>query len=90
MILGMMDNKDHKKYINYFKGKINSLITINIPNQKNSVDRNKLKNKIKNLGIVVSSKPSVQEAIKSIPLKENDTIIITGSLYLAAEILKQN
>ena len=37
IILGMMNNKNHKEYVSYFDGKINSLTTIDIPNQKNSI-----------------------------------------------------
>ena len=33
---------------------------------------------------------NVEKAIKSLSLKENDMLIITGSLYLAGEILNLN
>ena len=35
-------------------------------------------------------KKTITDAIKSIDLKENDIIIITGSLYLAGEVLNLN
>ena len=35
-------------------------------------------------------KKNIEQAIKSIPLKENDLVIITGSLYLAGEMLNLN
>ena len=38
----------------------------------------------------VQYKESIEQAIKSIPLKGNDLVIITGSLYLAGEILNLN
>ena len=90
MILGMMLNKDHNQYLSYFKDKINSLTTIDIPNQENAIERNKLKNKLKLEGLEINSKPSIREAISSIPLKDNDIILITGSLYLAGEVLNLN
>ena len=90
MILGMMLNKDHNKYLSYFKGKINSLTTIDIPNQENAIGRNELKNKLKLEGLKINSEPTIQEAISSIPLKDNEIIFITGSLYLAGEILNLN
>ena len=90
MILGMMENKDHNQYLSYFKGKISSLTTIDIPNQKNAIKRNELKNKLKLEGLEINSKSSIQEAIKSIPIKDNEIILITGSLYLAGEVLNQN
>ena len=90
IILGMMLNKDHNEYISYFKGKINSLTTIDIPNQENAIGRNELKNKLKLEGLKINSEPTIQEAISSIPLKDNEIILITGSLYLAGEVLNLN
>ncbi len=90
LILGMMLNKDHNQYMSYFKGKINSLTTIDIPNQENAIGRNELKNKLKFEDLEINSKPSIQEAISSIPLKNNEIILITGSLYLAGEVLNLN
>ncbi|MDB4081400.1 Mur ligase family protein [Candidatus Pelagibacter sp.] len=88
IILGMMANKDHNKYMSYFKN-IKSLTTIDIPNQPNAIKGNKLKEKIKNFKII-NHKNSVEEAITSIDLKKNDIILITGSLYLAGEVLNLN
>ena len=88
VILGMMANKDHERYISYFKD-ISSLTTVDIPNQPNAISGKKLKEKFKNFPNI-QYKESIQQAIKSIPLKENDLIVITGSLYLAGEILNLN
>ena len=86
IIIGMMANKDHEKYVSYFKD-ISSITTIDIPNQPNAISGKDLKLKsIPN----VQYKKSIKEAIQSIPLKENDLILITGSLYLAGEILNLN
>jgi dihydrofolate synthase / folylpolyglutamate synthase len=88
IILGMMANKDHLKYISYFKN-ISSLTIIDIPNQPSSIKGNELKNKLsKNKN--VQYKKSITEAIKSIQVEENDLILITGSLYLAGEVLNLN
>ena len=89
VILGMMKNKKHTEYVNYFIGKISSLTTIDIPNQTNAIKGIDLKEKLKGFN-KISNQPSIQEAIKSIDINENDIIIITGSLYLAGEVLNQN
>ena len=89
IILGMMSNKNHIEYINYFKDKISSLTTIDIPNQSNAINGEDLMKKLKNLKNI-NYKKSIKEAIKSIDLKDNDIIIITGSLYLAGEVLNLN
>ena len=88
VILGMMANKNHQEYMSYFK-EIATLTTIDIPNQPNSIRGEDLKNKLidfKN----VQYKENIFEAIKSIPVKKNDLILITGSLYLAGEVLNLN
>ena len=88
VILGMMANKDHKKYISYFKD-IASITTIDIPNQPNAISGKALRDKLNNLPNV-QYKKSIEEAIQSIPLKEDDLLIITGSLYLSGEFLNLN
>ena len=88
IILGMMANKDHNEYMSYFKD-IKSLTTIDIPNQPNAIRGSELKEKIKNFENI-NYKNSVEEAISSIDLQENDIILITGSLYLAGEVLNLN
>ena len=88
IILGMMSNKDHNEYINYFKN-ISTLTTIDIPNQPNSIGGKDLKNKLNSFENV-QYKENIFDAIKSISVKKNDVILITGSLYLAGEILNLN
>jgi len=84
----MMSNKDHNEYMSYFKD-IKSLTTIDIPNQSNAINGKELKNKIKNFKDI-KYQSSIEEAIKSIDLQKNDIILITGSLYLAGEVLNLN
>ena len=78
IILGMMANKNHNEYLSYFK-EIETLTTIDIPNQPNSIKGNDLKKKIKESS-KIQNKGSIEEAISSIVLEENDIILITGSL----------
>ena len=88
IILGMMANKDHIEYMSFFKD-ISTLTTIDIPNQPNSIKGEELKDKLNSFSNI-NYKESIEEAIKSIPVKENDIILITGSLYLAGEVLNLN
>jgi len=88
IILGMMANKDHSEYMSFFKD-ISTLTTIDIPNQPNSIKGEELKDKLNRFSNI-NYKESIEDAIKSIPLKENDIILITGSLYLAGEVLNLN
>ena len=88
IIIGMMTNKDHKKYISYFKN-VSSITTIDIPNQPNSISGKKLKEKFNNMPNV-KYKKSIQQAIETTNLSDGDLLLITGSLYLCAEILNLN
>ena len=88
IILGMMANKDHEEYISYFKN-ISSLTTIDIPNQPNSIKGKDLKNKLNKFPNLNYEK-SIEDALKKISTDEDDIILITGSLYLAGEVLNLN
>ncbi len=88
IIIGMMANKDHEKYISYFKD-FASLTTIDIPNQPNAISGKDLKNKFKTIPNV-QYKKNIKEAIQSIKFEENDLLVITGSLYLSGEFLNLN
>jgi len=88
VIIGMMANKDHEKYISYFKD-ISSITTVDIPNQPNAISGKKLKEKFKNVPNV-SYQESIEQAIKSIPINDGDLLLITGSLYLCSEVLNLN
>ena len=88
IILGMMANKDHQEYISYFKD-ISSLTTIDIPNQPNSIKGKDLKNKLDKFPNLNYEK-SIEDALKKISTNKDDIILITGSLYLAGEVLNLN
>ena len=88
VIIGMMANKEHEKYISYFKD-IASLTTIDLKTQPNSISGKDLKEKFKSIPNV-QYQPDIEQAIKSIDLKEDDLLLITGSLYGAAEVLNLN
>ena len=89
LIIGMMSNKDHQEFLNNFVNKLSSLTTVDIPNQPNAINGYELKNKIKGFKNI-SYKSSIKEALESLNLKKNDIAIITGSLYLAGEVLNLN
>ncbi len=88
VIIGMMENKDHEKFLSYFKD-ISSLTVVDIPNQINAISGIKLKEKLKNISSL-NYKESIEQAIKSLRLERNDIVLITGSIYLAGEVLRIN
>ena len=88
VIIGMMANKQHEKYISYFKN-ISSITVVDIPNQPNSINGTELKKKFKNLKNV-RYETNILKAIKSVNLGKGDILLITGSLYLVGEVLNLN
>jgi len=91
MVLGMMSNKEHKKFIEIFKKRIHSIIALNIPNQKNFIEKENLFKIAQSCGISTKTENSIEEAFIKIGKENNDAVILcTGSLYFAGEILNLN
>ncbi len=91
MILGMMNNKEHRKFIQIFKGIIHSIVTVNIPNQTNFMSKESLSKIAVSCGFVAKTENSIESALKNISKENNEaTILCTGSLYFAGEILNLN
>jgi len=91
MMLGMMANKEHKKFIEIFKNRVSLIITLDIPNQINFIRKEKLSKIVKSCGIPTKIENSINLALRR-ARKENDNAVIfcTGSLYFAGEILNLN
>jgi len=91
MLLGMMSNKEHKKFIRVFKNTVHSIIALDIPNQINFVKKEKLLKIAQSCGIPAKTENSIVDALKSVTKKNDNAIILcTGSLYFAGEILNLN
>jgi len=91
LMLGMMSNKDHKRFIKTLKNVIDSIIVLDIPNQINAIKKEKLSKIALSCGIPTKIANSITSAFKSISKKDNNAIIFcTGSLYFAGEILNLN
>jgi len=90
LILGMMKDKDHQKYVNAFKGKIKSLTLIDIPNQDGAISKEEFKLKIQNHISEIKISESIKESIMLNSNSSNQVILIAGSLYLAGEVLNLN
>ena len=91
MLLGMMANKDHEEFIKIFKNTVHSITTLNIPNQEDFVEKEKLSAISKSIGIPSKTANSIKSALKTAAKENADaTILCTGSLYFAGEILNLN
>ena len=65
MLLGMMSNKEHKEFIQTFKNRVHSIIALNIPNQVNFIDREKLSAIAQSCGIPSKTESSIESALKN-------------------------
>ena len=91
MLLGMMASKEHREFIQIFNNRIHSIIALDIPNQINFIEKEKLSKIAQSCGIPSKTENSIKSALKSIAKENNNAIIIcTGSLYFAGEILNLN
>ena len=89
LVVGMMSNKNHQEFLDNFINKVSSLTIIDIPNQPNAISGKELKKKLKGFK-KISYKRNIKEALETLQLKDNDMVLITGSLYLAGEVLNLN
>ena len=91
MLLGMMSNKEHKEFIQIFKNRVHLIITLNIPNQVNFIDKEKLSKIAQSCGIPSRTENSIELALRNIAKENNNAIIFcTGSLYFVGEVLNLN
>ena len=91
MLLGMMSNKEHKEFIQIFKNRIDSIITLDIPNQTNYIKKERLSKIALSCGITSKTANSIESALRNTSKENNNAIIFcTGSLYFAGEILNLN
>ena len=89
MILGMMANKEHKEFIKTLKDKVYSIIALDIPNQINFIEKEKLSKIAQSCGVPSKTENSIEEALKNIASEnENAIILCAGSLYFCCGNIK--
>ena len=88
LIIGMLNNRDIKQFASKFQNYINVAYTIPIKGQKTSSHPNELALKLNQLGLKSYSHLSFKNALKK--ADKNTPLLITGSLYLAGEVLEFN
>ena len=90
LIVGMMKDKDHKRFIQFFDDTVKSITLIDIPNQEGSILKEDLKKKLNGINKKINLSNGIEESIKTISKHENSLCLITGSLYLIGEVLNLN
>ena len=93
VIVGMMANKDAAAFLGNFAGLTRHIIVVPIPDQANAMTPSDLANAARTLGMRVEIADSVAAALSGVARLAYETpprILITGSLYLAGNVLAIN
>ena len=93
IIVGMMANKDAGAFLANFSGMTRHIIAVPIPGHENAYTASALADAGRRLGMRIETAPGVAEALRGIARLAYETpprILITGSLYLAGEVLREN
>ena len=89
-IWGMQKNKFPSDFLKNFKGIFKKIITVKIPNEKNSCTTEELKQIASNQNYKAEMAQDFKQALKKITSKESKVICFMGSLYFIGSVLKEN
>jgi len=93
LIVGMLATKDNAGFLRNFSGLARRVIAVPVPRQDKSVPPETLVDIARGGGIPAESRDSIEAALAAVArleLAPAPRILITGSLYLAGEVLSQN
>jgi dihydrofolate synthase / folylpolyglutamate synthase len=93
LIVGMLTTKDNTGFLRNFAGLARKLIAVPVPDQEKGMAAEDLSAIAREAGLSATSRDDVTSALEAVGKLELDPaprILITGSLYLAGEVLKAN
>jgi dihydrofolate synthase/folylpolyglutamate synthase len=93
MIVGMLANKDCAGFLRNFTGLARRLIAVPVPGADKSLSGEALAEAGRAIGLTAVSRDNLTEALEAVRKLDLDPpprILITGSLYLAGEVLRLN
>jgi dihydrofolate synthase/folylpolyglutamate synthase len=93
LIVGMLATKDSAGFLRNFAGLARRIIAVPIPDQENTLPQNALADAALAAGLPAEAHDSIEDALASVRLlglAPAPRILITGSLYLAGEVLALN
>jgi dihydrofolate synthase/folylpolyglutamate synthase len=90
LIWGMMETKDAHAFVAPFKGLVERVYTVGIPEEENAFDAEELAEIAASEGFIVTAAKSVPHALlqSRAAFSEPGRVLICGSLYLAGHVLK--
>jgi dihydrofolate synthase/folylpolyglutamate synthase len=93
LIVGMLASKDSTGFLRNFAGIARRIIAVPIPRQDKSLPAENVAAAARGVGLPAESHASLEEALAAVgrlDLEPAPRILITGSLYLAGEVLALN
>jgi dihydrofolate synthase/folylpolyglutamate synthase len=93
LIVGMLASKDCEGFLRNFAGLARRLIAVSVPGVEKALTSEAVADIARAIGISATSRDNLAEAFdaaRKLDLDPPPRILITGSLYLAGEVLREN
>ena len=93
LIVGMLASKDCQGFLGNFTGLARRLIAVPVPGAEKSLSAEAVAVAARAIGLAATSRDNIDEALdaaRKLDLDPPPRILITGSLYLAGEVLREN
>ena len=93
LIVGMLATKDCEGFLNNFAGLARRMIAVPVPGAEKGMTADAVAKVARNIGIPATSRDDLEsalDAVRKLDLDPPPRILITGSLYLAGDVLREN
>ncbi len=93
LIVGMLASKDCAGFLGNFTGLARRLIAVPVPNADKGLSAEAVAAAARGIGLAATSRDNLSEAFEAarkLDLEPPPRILITGSLYLAGDVLREN
>ena len=93
MIVGMLASKDYEGFLSNFAGLARRMIAVPVPGVEKGLSAEAVADAARAIGLSATSRDNLAEALEAtrkLDLDPPPRILITGSLYLAGEVLREN
>lgn len=93
LIVGMLATKDFAGFLNNFAGLARRMIAVPVPGAEKGLPADTVADAARTFGIPAASRATLDEAldaVRKLDLDPPPRILITGSLYLAGDVLREN
>jgi len=93
LIVGMLSSKDCVGFLRNFTGLARRLIAVPVPGAEKGLSADAVAEAARAIGLTATSRDGLEDALDSVRKLDLDPpprILITGSLYLAGDVLREN